>query len=147
MRQNNKGPVYDILAHLTGAAAAAADGMTDAVHTAGQIVGEKYDVIRLNIDLSKLQDEQNKLFVALGRMLYSLQSEAGEQAGDEGDKAVLDAQQTVDRLLLLVDQKQQEIDLVAKKLHRLNGSELCHICGKVCHVKDSFCPGCGAKLP
>lgn len=144
-KKNNA--INQILAHLANAAAAAADGVTDAVQSAGQVVGEKYDSVKLRIELSRLQSEQKKLFADIGRTMYLIQS--GELAADEKTEEgeIIDAQQTVDRFLLLADQKQQDIDLVADRLSKVSGDKVCTVCGNISDAKDVFCPACGAKLP
>lgn len=136
--------IHQILAHLADAATTAADGMSDAMHSAGTAVGDKYSALKLNIELSRLQEEQRKLFCDIGRTMFLIQS--GGAGADNGNEMV-DAQQTVDRLLLLADQRQQEIDMVSQKLNSLNGDKVCTACGQVCHEVDTFCSSCGAKLP
>ncbi|MDL2325294.1 hypothetical protein LJC61_09170 [Ruminococcaceae bacterium OttesenSCG-928-A16] len=145
-KDNKDNRINQILASLAAAATSAADGVTDAVHTAGQVVGEKYDAVKLNIELARLQEEQKKLFADIGRTMFMIQAGTIADSADT-DSELVDAQQTVDRLLLLADQKQQEIDLTADRLFKLNGNIVCNVCGKVCSGKDSFCSACGAKLP
>lgn len=142
--------INEILTHLACAASAAADSVSDVVQSTGQVVGDKYDVVKLNIELARLQEEQRKLFSDIGRTLFLVKS--GEVAADPTpeeaiEPEVSDAQQTIDRLLLLADQKQQEIDDITLRLKKLNGATVCIICGKVADSKDIFCSVCGAKLP
>lgn len=145
---NKDNRINQILANLAAAAATAADGVSDAVHSAGQVVGEKYDIVKLNVELTRLQDEQKKLFADIGRTMFLIQAgSVAESAETEGETELDEAQNTVDRLLLLADQKQQEIDLVADRLFKLNGNVVCVVCGKVCNGKDAYCSACGAVLP
>lgn len=145
-KDNKDNRINQILASLATAASTAADGVSDAVQTAGQVVGEKYDAVKLNVELARLQEDQKKLFSDIGRTMFMIQSGA-VVAGNEESGELVDAQQTIDRLLLLADQKQQEIDLAADRLYKLNGNVVCNICGKVCSGKDVYCAACGAKLP
>lgn len=138
--------ISQILTHLAGAASAAADGVSDAVHAGKQAVGEKYDEVKLSIELSRLQEEQQKYFRDIGRTMHLIQSGVFAAEDDATQGELVDAQQTIDRLLLLADQKQQEIDQIAQRLSELNGSKMCVVCGKVASSKDSYCAACGTKL-
>lgn len=143
-RMDKNSKINQILAHLAGAASAAADGVSGAVHSAGTAVAEKYDAIKLNVELNRLQAEQKVLFEDIGRTMFLIQAGAFNR-DTKGE--VVDAQQMVDRFLLLADQKQQEIDLISERLHELNGEKVCPVCGKVCKPEDTFCSACGAQLP
>ena len=103
--------------------------------------------MKLNIELSRLQDEQTKLFADIGRTMFMIKSGGFDSTVETEDAEVVDAQQVIDRLLILADQKQQEIDDISKRLKKLSGAKVCVVCGKVCDTKDVFCSGCGAKLP
>lgn len=139
--------INDILSHLASAAYAAADTVSDAMQTTGQAVGEKYDAMKLNIELSRLQDEQTKLFSDIGRTMFMIKSGGFDSTVETEEAEVVDAQQVIDRLLILADQKQQAIDDISKRLKKLSGAKVCVVCGKVSDNKDVFCAGCGAKLP
>lgn len=142
--ENNR--IHQIIANLSSAASVAVDGVNDAVQNAGNVVTGKYDGIRMNMELNRLQDEQEGLFADIGRIMFKLQG--GKAAGMEDDATqMVDAQQEVDRLLLLADQKQQEIDLCAARIFRNSGNVVCAGCGKVSAGKDTYCPSCGTKLP
>lgn len=138
--------VQQVLTYLADAAAAAAGSVSDVMHTAGHKVGDTYDSIKLNLELSRLLDEQRKLFSDAGRTLYLIRSGGYAAAAETAAGEMLDAQQTVERLLFLADQKQQEIDIVTERLGRLNGSRVCAVCGHVSDAKSAFCPGCGNRL-
>lgn len=140
---NNR--IHQIIANLSSAASVAVDGMGDAVQNAGNVVSGKYDSIRMNIELNRLQDEQEGLFANIGRIMFKLQG--GKAAIEDNAEQVVDAQQEVDRLLLLADQKQQEIDLCATRIFNNSGNVVCEGCGKVSSGKDVYCPRCGTKLP
>lgn len=139
--------INDILSHLASAAYAAADTVSDAVQTTGQAVGEKYDSVKLKIELSRLHDEQTKLFSDIGRTMFMIKSGGFTSSTETEEAEAVDAQQVIDRLLILADQKQQAIDDISKRLKKLGGDKVCAVCGKVSDGKDSFCSGCGAKLP
>ena len=141
---NRNSRINQILAHLAGAATVAAGGVSDVMSTAGKAVSNKYDSVKVGIELSRLQEEQQNLFADIGRTMYKIKSGTYEVGGE--DDAV-DGQQMVDKLLFMADQKQQEIDLAVEKLGKLTGNKICPTCGKVCDVEDIFCSACGAKLP
>lgn len=142
---NNDKRIEQILNQITSAASAAASGVSDAMQNAGLKVGEKYDVMKVSIELSRIQDEQKKLFTDIGRTLYLIKSSSTTNL-DSAQSQLKDAQKTVDRLLLIADQKQQEIDYLAERLAKLNGSKICNVCGKIMPGKDIFCSSCGSKL-
>lgn len=143
---NKNNRVSQILAHLADAASSAATGVSDAVQSAGQAIGGKYDSVKLNFELGRLHDDQEKLFADIGRTMYLIQSGAFSSE-PEGTAPLVDAQQTIDTLLLQADQKQQDIDLAAERLNKLNGSKVCPVCAKISNGKDIFCSACGARLP
>lgn len=137
--------VHQILAHLASAASVAADGVSGAVQNAGKSVSNKYDIVKLNIEINRLQDDQKKLFADIGRTMFLIKSDVLEGEGE--DSPVAEAQKTIDNLLLIADQKQKDIDALSDRLSRLNGSRVCGICGKVASVDDMYCSACGAKMP
>lgn len=147
MDNNDKkdGRINQILSHLASAATTAADGVTDVVHTAGQMVGEKYEAVKATTEMNRLLDEQNKLFADIGRAMFTMRVSA--PASEESDAGVSETQHTIDRLMLLADQKQQEIDALAEKINKLTGDKACPACGNIASSKDVFCSACGAKLP
>lgn len=145
---NNKrdSRINQILNHLAGAAVAAADSVNDAVQAGKAVVGEKYDTVKLRVELTRLQHDQRALFADIGRTMHLIQSGSYAAGTPSAEQQLVDAQQTVDRLLLLADQKQQEIDLVEERLYKLDGSKVCAVCGKVCDEADAYCSKCGAQL-
>lgn len=147
MDQNNS-RIQQILSHLASAATTAADGVTEAVHSAGEAVGDKYSAFKLGVEINRLHDEQAKLFSDIGRTMFlihtgGIPADAKNEAGE-----VLDAQDTVDKLLALADDKQREIDEATEQLNKLNGQRVCVVCGKVAaNSADKYCAACGTKLP
>lgn len=145
MENNNNSRIQQIIAHLAGAASVAADGVTDAVQTAGNVVGEKYDSIKLTIEIRKLQDEQTKLFSDIGRALFIVKNgKTTATSDDEG--AISGAQDEIDRILELASEKQAEIDTASQKLADLQGTVNCSDCGKATDTANSYCPSCGASI-
>lgn len=144
MDNNNNGRIQQIIAHLAGAASVAADGVTDAVHTAGNAVGEKYDSIKLTIEVRKLQDEQTKLFSDIGRALFIVKNTTPPTSETEND--VSEAQNEIDRILELAAQKQAEIDTATQRLADLQGTVICPNCSNSTDSSNRFCPSCGSSL-
>ncbi len=137
--QNNR--IHQILAHLADAASLAADGVGSVVQAAGNAVEDRYDQVKLNFELGRLQAAQQKLFSSIGHTLFLIKS--GQLDGDgEGG-----AEGTVDELLALCEEKQREIDAISKRLEELSGKVVCPVCGRVCDAKDTYCGTCGTKLP
>lgn len=145
MDNNNNSRIQQIIAHLAGAASIAADGVTDAVHTAGNAVGEKYDSIKLTVEIRKLQDEQNKLLADIGRALFIVKNGSVPDS-TESNADVSDAQAEIDRILELAAEKQVEIDTASQKLTELQGTKTCHNCNSRTDPANKYCPSCGASL-
>lgn len=145
-KDNNNSRINQILENLSSAASVAADGVSDAVQSAGNVVSGKYDNFKLNMELNRLQDEQEQIFSDIGRTMFKLQCSDPTEEKENANELV-DVQQEVDHLLLLADQKQQEIDFTADQIFKLSGNVVCEDCGKVCSGKDVFCSCCGSKLP
>lgn len=144
---SNESHINKIISHLASAATTAADGVGCAVKAAGQVVNDQYDRLKLNMDMTRLQQEQEKLFTEIGRCMYNLQAGKFETEATTEEGKAIDAQQEVDQLLQVADEKQQEIDLTAEKLHKLSGVAVCPNCAKVVDKEDTFCSACGEKLP
>lgn len=142
---DNKDRINQILHHIASVASTAADGVSGAVQQAGNAVSSKYDEAKLTMEIRRHQDEQNKLFADIGRTLSMIKSGIFDE--DSKDQQVIDAQQTIDKLLLLTDQKQQEIDFAVQRLNKLNGAKLCPVCGKISTSSDPYCPACGTRMP
>lgn len=136
--------IQQIIESLANAATAAASTVGSAAQKAGKAVGEKYDVVKMKLELNRLQSEQRNVFADIGRTMFLLQN-GGFSA--ENGQSPTDAQQLIDQLLLLADEKQQNIDALSEAMSRLSGNVVCVVCGRVCNVEDSYCPNCGAKLP
>ncbi|MGD9560612.1 MAG: hypothetical protein AB7V55_08420 [Oscillospiraceae bacterium] len=139
--------IRQILAHLGSAASTAADGVNEAVHSAGEMVGDKYAAFKLGVEINRLQDEQCKLFCDIGRTMYMIHTGAIPSEPENAEGETMDAQQTVDQLLAKADEKQKALDEATEKLNKLNGQKVCAVCGAVANPKDKFCANCGAKFP
>lgn len=146
--------ISQLLQDLSEAAANAADSVSAAVQSARDAVSEKYDTVKLNLELSRLEDQQEDIFSDIGRMLFLMHTGKVQDnvVTDEGDKT---PQQVIDALLVNAEQMQQQIDAVEEKL----GVELeqeeaaqpadgtpCPSCGHVCRPDDVFCAACGGRL-
>ena len=142
---NKDSRINQILSYLAKAASTAADGVNEAVQSAGSAVGDKYSIFKIQMDLSRLQEEQAKMFQDIGRTMLMIKTGAFEQKNTEGEP--IDGQETVDKLLALAEEKQIEIDEAAKKVNELSGDIVCSVCGIVCNSKDIYCSSCGTKLP
>lgn len=146
--------ISQLLQDLSEAAANAADSVSAAVQSARDAVSEKYDTVKLNLERSRLEDQQEDIFSDIGRMLFLMHTGkvTDTVVTDEGDKT---PQQVIDALLVNAEQVQQQIDAVEEKL----GVELekeeavppadgapCPSCGHLCSPDDVFCAACGGRL-
>ena len=57
--------VNKILQNIVNTATLAADEAKAAVHSAGKAVAGKYDEVKMNIELARLSDEQEDVFLSL----------------------------------------------------------------------------------
>lgn len=137
--------IHQIITHLTGAACIAVDGVTETVQNATAAVGEKYDVIKLTIELKQLYAEQTDVFTEIGHTLFLVEQDDFSAPVEHTEEAI-DTQQTIDRLLLLAANIQTEIDAITLQIETLSGNVFCPVCDKACDAHDTFCAACGAKL-
>ncbi len=133
-----------MFSYLSSAASVAADSVSGAVEQAGKSVNDKYDVIKIRFEIRRLQEDQNKIFSDIGRTLF-LSSSNSLNIDVSSDQAA-EAQQTVDRLLILADQKQQEIDFALERLAELDATPTCDECANPITSSDRYCATCGTKL-
>lgn len=122
----------------------AADGAMNAMHSAGKAVAETYDSVKVNVERSRLENQQEEIFADMGRMLFLMQTGVVKDTvgTDDGDKT---PQQVIDALLVEADQCQQQIDALKEK--ETISAPVCSHCGRVCDEHDAFCAVCGTKLP
>lgn len=149
MSNQTESRINQILAHLSSAAGLAADGVSDAVRTAGAAMNDKYDSFKAGFEVTRLQDEQKAIFTNIGQTMFMIKQGAftNNPTDDEGNE--IDPQELVDDLLSQAVVKQGEIDLaIARKNEaKAKGDMACPTCGKTAAPKDVFCSACGAKLP
>lgn len=152
--------VRKILQSLAGTAANAAEEARNAAQSAKKAVAGKYDEVRLNMELSRLHTQQERLFADIGRTLFLVQcgNLNADEAAPEGDTdtadtndtdeaaAVKTPQQTIDSLLVDSAQLQHEIDTIREKLAAAKNEHTCPACSHACGETDVFCSVCGAKL-
>lgn len=133
--------VRRMLESVAATAQEAADEAKEKMQSAGQSLSEKYDAAKLNLLLTRLRGEQERVFADMGRTLFLM--DTGNYSEEEGHPT---AQQTIDRLLLAAEQKQQEIDRLLTRLAQVSDTRRCPACGRACGQDDRFCPECGARL-
>lgn len=137
--------INGILQNIVSTAAMAAVEAKTAVRSAGRAVAEKYDEMKLNVELLRLTEEQEDVFSDIGRMLFLLHTGVVTDTvmSDAGERT---PQQVIDSLLVNAEQLQQEMDVIAGRLAVECDEKLCPECGHGCGAHDAFCAACGAKL-
>lgn len=138
--------VRKILQTLADTATNAAEEARGAVQSAKKGMAEKYDAVRLGIEHSRLQTQQERLFADIGRTMFLLRSGTLQtvQANAGADEKT--PQQVIESLLLNAEQVQQALDAIAEKLSDARGERTCPLCGRLCVEHDTFCAVCGTKL-
>lgn len=134
--------VRNILHNLVNTASAAADEAKNVMQSAGKAVADKYDAAKVNMELSRMRAEQERVFADIGRTMFLMNSGCDAALAD----AEKSPQQVIDSLLVAADQAQQEIDRLNARLGELRSNQLCPACGRTCGEHDAFCSVCGAKL-
>ena len=134
-----------VLQNIVSTASMAASEAKTAVRSAGKRVAEKYDKVKLNVELLRLTEEQENVFSDIGRMLFLLHTGVVTDTvmSDEGEKT---PQQVIDALLVSAEQLQQEMDVIADRLAVESDEKICPECGRICGGHDVFCAVCGARL-
>lgn len=137
--------INTILQNIVSTAAMAASEAKTAVRSAGRVVAEKYDEVKLNVELLRLTEEQEDVFSDIGRMLFLMHTGVVTDTvmSDEGEKT---PQQVIDALLVSAEQLQQEMDVIAGRLAVECDEKVCPECGRICDGHDVFCAVCGARL-
>jgi len=134
-----------ILQELASSAADAADEARAAARSAGKVVSEKYDAMKLGLELARLRRAQDDVLCEAGRMLFMMHT--GEVKDvvetEEGEKS---PRQVIDAQLVKAEQLQQEMTAIEDKLREC-GAKVCPKCGRLCGARDAFCAVCGEKLP
>ncbi len=134
-----------ILQNIVSTAAMAASEAKTAVRSAGKVVAEKCDEVKLNVELLRLTEQQEDVFSDIGRMLFLLHTGVVTETvtSDAGEKT---PQQVIDSLLVGAEQLQQEMDVITGRLAAVCDERICPECGRSCGVDDVFCAACGARL-
>ncbi|MBD5093333.1 MAG: hypothetical protein HDT26_03400 [Subdoligranulum sp.] len=135
-----------VLQNIVSTAAMAASEARTAVRSAGKAVFEKYDKVKLSVELLRLTEEQENVFSDIGRMLFLMHTGVVTDTvmSDEGEKT---PQQVIDALLVSAEQLQQEMDVITDRLAVEDDDErICPECGRICDGGDVFCAVCGTRL-
>lgn len=137
--------ISKLLQNIVSTASIAADGAKNVMQQAGKVVADKYDEVKLNVELARLEEEQESVFSDIGRMIYLMHTGAVRETvmSDEGEKS---PNQVIDSLLVTAEQLGQEMDLITGKLTEFRDEKICPCCGRLCAEQDSFCSVCGTKL-
>lgn len=144
---NNNNKIHQIISYLASAASVAVDGVTEVVQGAGDAVGNTVGSVKMSFDISRLHDEQVKLFTDIGRTMFLIKTGGLKDGETTVDGEVVNAQDTVDQLLQQALDKQAEIDELTARRSEARGQKICPNCARVCSCEDVFCAQCGEKLP
>lgn len=148
------GNMSRILQELTGAARDAADRAVAAASAAREAVSDKYDAVKMTLEHSRLEDEQEDIFSDIGRMMFLMHTGkiTDTVMTDDGPRT---PKQVIDALLLSAEQIGQQMDAIEARLacgeagrapEPPAAAKPCPHCGHPCADGDNFCAACGGKL-
>ena len=124
----------NFFADLSQKAAAAADTAMDALSDAGRIAGEKADIAKQTLELSRMKNEQKELFCEIGRAMFAEKMGGGSAA------------RKVEELLAQAGEKEHLINAQSAAIAQASGKVECPGCRKLCKDDAAFCPHCGTAL-
>lgn len=101
---------------IASTAQAAAEEAKEKMYSAGQSLSDKYDAARLNLNLSRVKADQERIFTDMGRIHFLMST--GKYSDTQGEH--IKPKQILDYLIIAAEQKEQEIDLLKERLEKLN---------------------------
>lgn len=105
-----------------------------AANAVGKKTGELVDTSKLKIQAVDLNSEIKRNYEALGRAVY------------EANKQGIDSTEEIDEIIVLLNEKYDELDEVNEQLSKMSNKTFCTRCGEPNSKTAGFCSQCGEKL-
>ncbi len=105
-----------------------------AAATVGKKAGRFMDISKLRMNAAELNNEINKRYEALGRVVYNAAKEEQDING------------LIDECVISIDALYLRLDEVNDKINRLQNKVVCPICSTENPKSSIFCSHCGNKL-
>lgn len=105
-----------------------------AATTVGKKAGRLVDISKLRMNANELNNEINKRYEALGRVVYNAAKEEQDIKG------------LIDECVISIDALYLRLDEVNDKINRLQNKTVCPICSAENPESSMFCSQCGNKL-
>lgn len=105
-----------------------------AVNAVGKKAGQIVDVSKLRINAADLNNEINKRFEALGRMIYD-EKKNGKDSSDLAAECVA-----------AIDDLYEQLDAINAQLLSASKKIVCKNCGEENQQGSVYCSRCGTKL-
>lgn len=105
-----------------------------AVDVVGKEAGRIVDISKLRINAADLNNEINKRFESLGRVVY------------DGRKTENESADLVAECVTAIDELYEQLDAVNDQLLQLSKKTACKVCGEENSQGSNYCNKCGANL-
>lgn len=105
-----------------------------AANVVGKKTGELVDTSKLKLQAVDLNNEIKRNYEALGRAVY------------EASKQGIDSTEEIDDIIIIINEKYDELDEVNEQLSKMSNKTFCTRCGEPNPKTAGFCSQCGEKL-
>ncbi len=105
-----------------------------AANAVGKKTGELVDVSKLKLQSVDLSGEIRKNYEALGKAVY------------EAHKLGIESTEEIEDIIILINEKYDELDEVNEQLSKMGNKAICSKCGASNVKTSSFCGQCGERL-
>ena len=105
-----------------------------AAATVGKKAGRLVDISKLRMNANELNNEINKRYEALGRVVYNAAKEEQDIKG------------LIDECVISIDALYLRLDEVNEKINHLQNKTVCPICSAENPESSMFCSQCGSRL-
>lgn len=110
-------------------------GTKKAARQVGKKANELFEITKVNMDISGVEDKMNAVYADIGKEIYTLVREKSFSAGEE----ILSMCDEVDALL-------KEKEELQDRASQLKNERRCASCGAVNRDASTFCSSCGKEL-
>lgn len=100
----------------------------------GKKAGRLVDISKLRMNAAELNNEINKRYEALGRVVYNAAKEEQDVKG------------LIDECAISIDSLYLRLDEVNEKINRLQNKTVCPVCSAENPESSMYCSHCGNKL-